>query len=169
MTRTNLGEIISKFLQGKRLVNFELIRPSFYAEHRAWFCIPKQNCQLYPEVEIGMIITWDVIYTESVSEVTDEWCIDQERKRGNIKPAGTESPIDSWVKVELTWESFETLFTIDLFQRWLMDEVFPQEGKRRRIQWWRSGLSEISVNFDVRGLCIGDPRLTLSRLCFRRL
>ena len=44
-----------------------------------------------------------------------------------------------------------------------MDEVFPQEGKRRRIQWWRSGLSDISVNFDVRGLCIGDPRLTLSR------
>ena len=155
MTRTNLGEIISKFLQGKRLVNFELMRPSFYAEHRAWFCIPKQNCQLYPEVEIGMIITWDVIYTESVSEVTDEWCIDQERKRGNIKPAGTESPIDSWVKVELTWESFETLFTIDLFQRWLMNEVFSQERKRGKIQWWRSGLSEITLSCFLEALVEG--------------
>ena len=46
---------------------------------------------------------------------------------------------------------------------------FSQGGKRRKIQWWRSGLSEITVNFDVRDLCIRGPRLTLSKLCFRRL
>ena len=45
-----------------------------------------------------------------------------------------------------------------------MSEVFSQEGKRRKIQWWRGGLSEITVNFDVRGLCMGDPRVTLSKL-----
>ena len=169
MTRTNLGEIISKFLQGKRLVNFELIRPSFYAEHRAWFCIPKQNCQLYPEVEIGKIITWwDVAYAGSVSEVTDEWSIDQERRGGRLNlPGQNRRSTPEW-----RWNWHENhlrryLQLICFRGDWGMK--FSQGGKRRKIQWWRSGLSEITVNFDVRDLCIRGPRLTLSKLCFRRL
>ena len=167
MTRTNLGKIISKFLQGKKLVNFELMIPSFYAKHRPWFCILRQNCQLYPEVEIGMIITWDVIYTGSVSEVTDEWSIDQERRGGRLNLPGQNrrSTLEGGIDMRIIW---------DVIYNWSVSEVtdecsFSQEGKRRKIQWWRSGLSEITVNFDVRDLCIGDPRLTLSKLCFRRL
>ena len=144
MTRTNLGEIISKFLQGKKLVNFELMIPSFYAKHRAWFCILRQNCQLYPEVEIGMIITWDVIYTGSVSEVTDEWSIDQERRGGRLNLPGQNrrSTLEGGIDMRIIW---------DVIYNWSVSEVtdgwsFSPRGKEEKDsmveEWIKRDLSE---------------------------
>ena len=151
MTMKNLGEIISKFLQGKRLVNFELIRPSFYAEHRAWFCIPKQNCQLYPEVEIGKIITWwDVAYAGSVSEVTDEWSIDQERRGGRLNLPGQNrrSTLEGGIDMRIIW---------DVIYNWSVSEVtdecsfFPRgkEEKDSMVEEWIIARSQWILMWEI--------------------
>ena len=151
MTMKNLGEIISKFLQGKRLVNFELMRPSFYAEHRAWFCIPKQNCQLYPEVEIGKIITWwDVAYAGSVSEVTDEWSIDQERRGGRLNLPGQNrrSTLEGGIDMRIIW---------DVIYNWSVSEVtdecsfFPRgkEEKDSMVEEWIIARSQWILMWEI--------------------
>ena len=95
--RTILRKTNSNFLLSKRLVNFELMRPSSCAERCSCFYIASvvfrdRIANWLLKRGMGVRITWEVLYNWSVSEVTEEWSF---FPRGKEEKGKT---VEDWVK-----------------------------------------------------------------------
>ena len=85
----------------------------------------------------------------------------------NVLSVGTESSIDSW-RGDWHENHLRRLYNWYVFRGdWWMKFFFSQEGKRRKFLWKRSGLSEITVIFEVRGLdALGTQDWHYQSCCF---